>query len=152
MLLATAAASLTVPPALSRAHAATPANTIVMAKEIGDIISFDPAQSYEFTDTEVDANIYRKLIAPDLGKLKVIARRNHFQNTALTDEVEQAAEELDTAKRLARYHQIQQQSWHDSPIVFMLQQNVVAVVRKNVTGFQLGAQSDFVRYGKTRKA
>jgi len=46
---------------------------------------------------------------------------------------------------------MQQQFWDDSPIAFMLQQTAVAVARKNVTGFELGAQSDFIRYGKTRK-
>jgi hypothetical protein len=33
----------------------------------------------------------------------------------------------------------------------MLQQKNVAVARKNVTGFHLGPQSDFIRYDQTRK-
>ena len=37
-----------------------------MVKQIDDIISFDPAESYEFSDNEVDGNCYRKLVAPDL--------------------------------------------------------------------------------------
>ena len=37
-----------------------------MAKQIDDIVSFDPAESYEFTNGEVDANCYRRLIRPDL--------------------------------------------------------------------------------------
>lgn len=36
-----------------------------MAKQIDDVISFDPAESCEFTDNEVDGNCYRKLIVPD---------------------------------------------------------------------------------------
>jgi peptide/nickel transport system substrate-binding protein len=88
----------------------------------------------------------------DNSKLKIIAWRNHFQNKELTDDVERAAQELDTTKRVALYHKMQQQFWDDAPIAFMLQQNAVAVARKNVTGFQLGAQSDFIRYGKTRKS
>ena len=32
---------------------------------IDDIVSFDPAESYEFTNNEVDANCYRRLIRPD---------------------------------------------------------------------------------------
>jgi peptide/nickel transport system substrate-binding protein len=88
----------------------------------------------------------------DDSKLKIIAWRNHFANKELTAEVEQAAQEIDTQKRIALYHKIQQQFWDDSPIVFMLQQNAVAVMRKNVSGFHLGPQSDFVRYGKTKKA
>jgi peptide/nickel transport system substrate-binding protein len=47
------------------ALAATPPGIVVMAKQIDDVISFDPAESYEFTDNEVDGNCYRKLIVPD---------------------------------------------------------------------------------------
>jgi peptide/nickel transport system substrate-binding protein len=88
----------------------------------------------------------------DDSKLKIIAWRNHFANKELTAEVEHAAREIDTQERIALYCKIQQQFWDGSPIVFMLQQNAVAVVRKNVSGFHLGPQSDFVRYGKTKKA
>jgi peptide/nickel transport system substrate-binding protein len=88
----------------------------------------------------------------DNSPLKIIAWRNHFFDPELTAEVAQAAQELDTEKRIELYHKIQQQFWDRSPIAFMLQQNNIAVLRKNVTGFQLGAQSDFIRYDKTRKA
>ena len=44
------------------------AGIVVMAKQIDDIITFDPAESYEFTDNEVDANFYRKLVSPDLER------------------------------------------------------------------------------------
>jgi hypothetical protein len=46
---------------------------------------------------------------------------------------------------------MQQQAWERSPIVFMLQQNDVAVARKNLVGFHLGPQSDFDRYAGMRK-
>ena len=46
-------------------RAATPRDLIVMAKQIDDIISFDPAESYEFSNNEVDGNVYRRLVAPD---------------------------------------------------------------------------------------
>ncbi len=87
----------------------------------------------------------------DNSPLKIIAWRCHFHDPEITAEVEQAAAELDTEQRVALYHKIQQQSWDRSPIVFMLQQNAVTVARKNVSGFILGPQSDFVRYDKTRK-
>lgn len=87
----------------------------------------------------------------DKSPLKIIAWRNHFQNKELTAEVTAAARELDTAKRVAIYHKMQRLFWSDSPIAFMLQQNATAVARKNVTGFLLGAQSDFTRYNKIRK-
>ena len=68
-LMATGAAAAAGSLAANRTHAATPRDMIVMAHEIDDIISFDPAQSYEFSDTEVDANVYRKLVSPDLSDL-----------------------------------------------------------------------------------
>ncbi len=51
--------------AIERALAATPRGIVSMAGQIDDIISFDPAESYEFTDNEIDANCYRKLLTPD---------------------------------------------------------------------------------------
>ena len=68
-LIAAGAAAVAGPVATSRADAATPANTIVMAMQIDDIISFDPGQAYEFADIEAGANIYRKLVTPDLDNL-----------------------------------------------------------------------------------
>ena len=65
-LLASSAATLAAPAALSTARAATPKGVAVMAKAIDDIVSFDPAESYEFTNGEVDANCYRRLIRPNL--------------------------------------------------------------------------------------
>jgi peptide/nickel transport system substrate-binding protein len=65
-LLASSAATLAAPAVIPAARAATPKGVAVMAKQIDDIISFDPAESYEFTDGEVDANCYRRLIRPNL--------------------------------------------------------------------------------------
>ena len=55
------------------ALAATPKDTVVMAKIIDDIISLDPAESFEFSGSEVTGNIYERLITYDLkdvSKLK----------------------------------------------------------------------------------
>ncbi|MCW6510525.1 ABC transporter substrate-binding protein [Lichenifustis flavocetrariae] len=49
----------------SMAHATTPADTLVMAKNIDDMISLDPAECYELTGVEVDANIYDRLVRND---------------------------------------------------------------------------------------
>jgi peptide/nickel transport system substrate-binding protein len=56
-----AAAVLLAGPAL----AATPKDTIVMAKQIDDIISLDPAESFEFSGSEAVGNVYERLIAYD---------------------------------------------------------------------------------------
>jgi peptide/nickel transport system substrate-binding protein len=44
-----------------------------MAKEISDIITFDPAESYEYTDNEADGNIYRRLVTPDKADSNKVA-------------------------------------------------------------------------------
>ncbi|MFI0396620.1 ABC transporter substrate-binding protein [Paracoccus jiaweipingae] len=53
------------------AHAATPADMLVVGAQIDDIISLDPAQSFEFSGNDVTKNLYDKLVdfdATDLGK------------------------------------------------------------------------------------
>ncbi len=62
LLAATAAGPFV---ANSIAYAATPKDVVVMAKAIDDIIAFDPAESYEYSDNECDGNIYRRLVTPD---------------------------------------------------------------------------------------
>jgi peptide/nickel transport system substrate-binding protein len=55
------------------ALAATPKDTVVMAKQIDDMISLDPAEAFEFSGAEALGNIYERLIAYDLkdvSKLK----------------------------------------------------------------------------------
>ena len=66
-LLASSAATLAAPAVIPEARAATPKGVAVMAKQIDDIVSFDPAESYEFTNNEVDANCYRRLVTPEPG-------------------------------------------------------------------------------------
>lgn len=44
-----------------QAVAKTPSNTLVIAKNIDDIISLDPAQVFEFSGGEVSANIYDRI-------------------------------------------------------------------------------------------
>ncbi|HSE95348.1 MAG TPA: ABC transporter substrate-binding protein [Methylomirabilota bacterium] len=48
------------------ALAATPKDTVVMAKQIDDIISMDPAESFEFSGSEAIGNVYERLISYDL--------------------------------------------------------------------------------------
>ena len=44
------------------AHAATPADTLVIAKQIDDIISLDPAEAYELSGIEVISNTYDRIM------------------------------------------------------------------------------------------
>ncbi len=48
------------------AHAATPKDTLVMAYVIDDIISLDPAEIYEISSSEYQANVYDRLVALDV--------------------------------------------------------------------------------------
>ena len=50
--------------------AKTPDNMLVIAQRIDDLITLDPAQSYEFTGGDVSRNIYSKLVAFDPMNLK----------------------------------------------------------------------------------
>jgi peptide/nickel transport system substrate-binding protein len=61
------------------AFAQTPKDTVVMAKQIDDIITLDPAEAFEFSGVEVGANIYDKLIGVDIAN-----------NNALTPELAQS--------------------------------------------------------------
>ncbi len=59
-------------PAVGTAQAGTPKDMLVMAKNIDDIITLDPAEVFEFTGGEVIANIYDRVMmfeAEDLTTL-----------------------------------------------------------------------------------
>ncbi|MBV9635183.1 MAG: ABC transporter substrate-binding protein [Methylobacteriaceae bacterium] len=54
------------------AIAATPADTLVVAKNIDDMITLDPAEAYELSGIEIDTNIYDRIMrfeAADVTKL-----------------------------------------------------------------------------------
>ena len=68
-LLATA---LSLPLAPGAILAATPADTLVVAENIDDIVSIDPAEAYEFSSSEYVTQTYDRLVqydAPDVTKL-----------------------------------------------------------------------------------
>ena len=59
LLLAFAASTVL---GISPSHAATPDDTFVMAKDIADIITMDPAEVFELTTGEIIANIYDRIM------------------------------------------------------------------------------------------
>ena len=87
----------------------------------------------------------------DNSKLKILAWRSHFADKEMTDEVDQATKELDNKKRMATYANLQRQMWDRGPFVFLLQADEIAVMPKNVTGFELGPTPDYFRYAPIRK-
>ena len=67
------AAAVAAPSVVRPTRAATPRTIAVMAKQIDDIVSFDPAEAYEFSNNEIDANCYRRLVTPDANDATKIA-------------------------------------------------------------------------------
>jgi peptide/nickel transport system substrate-binding protein len=59
---ALAVGALAAATAFAPAQAQTPRDTIVMAKQIDDIISLDPGEAFEFSGVEAVANMYDKLL------------------------------------------------------------------------------------------
>ena len=50
------------------ARAETPASTLVMAMNIADIISLDPAETFELVGGEVNANVYDRITVHEPGQ------------------------------------------------------------------------------------
>jgi len=64
-----AAVGLTLSLAAAPVVAKTPANMLVVAQQIDDLITMDPAQSYEFSGGDISRNIYNKLVSFDPADL-----------------------------------------------------------------------------------
>lgn len=69
-LLATA---LALPLSSVAALAATPADALVVAQNIDDIVALDPAQAYEFTSGEINTNVYDRLVGYEAEDTTVLA-------------------------------------------------------------------------------
>lgn len=67
------AASLIVPVSAVAAFAATPDNALVVAQNIDDIVSIDPAEAYEFSSGEYVAQTYDRLVQYDAADVKTLA-------------------------------------------------------------------------------
>jgi peptide/nickel transport system substrate-binding protein len=55
------------------AAAATPTDTLVMAKAMGEILSMDPHEAAEYTSVEVDASVYDRLVRFNAGAYDKLA-------------------------------------------------------------------------------
>jgi peptide/nickel transport system substrate-binding protein len=60
--LAALAVALPLALAAPAAHAATPADTLVIAKQIDDILTLDPGEDYELSGIEIATNLYDRLL------------------------------------------------------------------------------------------
>jgi peptide/nickel transport system substrate-binding protein len=59
--------------AVQAAQAATPKDTLVMASQIDDIITLDPAEIFEFSGAEYAANTYDRMITFDVDNVSDIS-------------------------------------------------------------------------------
>jgi peptide/nickel transport system substrate-binding protein len=59
------AAAISLPLGTVAGFAATPADVLVVAQNIDDIVAIDPAQAYEFTSGELVTNVYDRLVQYD---------------------------------------------------------------------------------------
>lgn len=66
-------AMLALPLATPAAFADTPAEILVVAQNIDDIVAIDPAQAYEFTSGELVTNTYDRLVQYDAEDTTVLA-------------------------------------------------------------------------------
>jgi len=60
-------------PICGAAVAETPANALIVAQNIDDIVAIDPAQAYEFTSGELVTNLYDRLVQYDAEDPTVLA-------------------------------------------------------------------------------
>ncbi len=88
----------------------------------------------------------------DDAKDRTVAWRSKWQDKDLTGRAMDALNEKDAAKRIADYQQLQKDFMERAPFVIFLQQVGIAVLRKNVTHFELGVLSDGTRYTAIDKA
>jgi peptide/nickel transport system substrate-binding protein len=88
----------------------------------------------------------------DQSKLKILAWRSHFVDKELTGQSQAAVRELDPAKRIALYQDMQRQFMDRAPFAMLLQQNAVAVLGKGVSGFNVGPMPDYTHYSAIQKA
>jgi len=67
------AAALALPLAPPVGHAATPADVLVVAQNIDDIVSIDPGEAYEFSSGEYVTQTYDRLVQYDAPDVKTLA-------------------------------------------------------------------------------
>ena len=88
----------------------------------------------------------------DNTKLKSMAWRSHYVDKELNDLSLAASKELDSAKRMAMYRDMQLKFAERAPFVMMLQKIASGVMGKGVSGFVIGPQTGFTQYADIRKA
>ena len=87
----------------------------------------------------------------DTSKNRTTAWQTNWQDKALSDESLAAVRELDPAKRVAMYQDMQRQLQERGPFAILLQEVGSVVMRKPASGLAQGALSDRTVYGNLKK-
>jgi len=93
------AAAFTMPLAPAALLAATPADTLVVAQNIDDIVAIDPAEAYEFSSGEYVTQVYDRLVQYDAEDTTVLA-----PGLATEWTVDDAAKAITFTLRDAKFH------------------------------------------------
>ena len=83
---------------------------------------------------------------------RTVAWRSSWQDKDLTDRAAANVKQADSGARVKEYERMQRDHQDRSPFAVMLQQVEVAVMRKGVSGFEIGPLSDRSPYVGIRKA
>lgn len=110
-----------------------------------------------FGADHIDASSFASYFVPntddsDKTKVKNGAWNNHFVDAKLTAAALAANRELDPAKRVAMYQQMQKDFWDVAPMAFLLQKRDVAVTRSSVSGLEMGPIDAYTRYAGVEKS
>jgi peptide/nickel transport system substrate-binding protein len=105
---------------------------------------FDPHSNAETFNVNVDNT--------DAARSKTLAWRSSWQDKELSDMALANVRELDAKKRIAVYEQMQRMHHERSPFVMLLQSTEMAVMRKELTGFEIAPLYDRTVYTKASKA
>ena len=121
----------------------TRARTHKLAMLVWGTDYFDPnSNSQAFCENPDDS---------DTSKLKILAWRSHFVDKELNDLSLANSKELDGAKRIKTYQDMQTKFAERAPFAMMLQQISSAALGKGVSGFVIGALPDFTKFADIRK-
>lgn len=112
------------------------------------LVSWGP----DYFDPHTNADSFaRNTDNSDKPATKPLAWRNSWYIPEISKETADAAKELDTAKRVAMYEDLQRKVTDEGPFIFMFQTAQPVASRANVTGFKDGLTEDITFYRLTTK-
>jgi peptide/nickel transport system substrate-binding protein len=112
------------------------------------LVSWGP----DYFDPHTNADAFaRNTDNSDKPATKPLAWRNSWYIPELSKETAEAAKELDTAKRIKMYEDIQKKVTDEGAFILMFQTAQPVAARANVTGFRAGLTEDITFYRLTTK-